>query len=304
VVSAADRRGIVLAGGVGSRLFPLTRAVSKQLLPVYDKPMVYYPISVLMLAGIREILIITTPGDAGRYKKLLGTGEQLGLSIAYETQGEPRGLADAFIIGDAFLGGRHSALVLGDNIVHGAGLSEKLERAAAQSYGCTVFSYSVADPSAYGVVEIGPNGQVLSIEEKPKFPKSNEAVIGLYFYDDNVTRFARTVKPSARGELEIVDINRAYLEEGSLRVEPLGRGAAWLDAGSPDNLLDASNYVATIERRQGTKVACLEEIAWRQGWIDDADLERLASALSTSSYGRYLLDVLESPRSLRHGGAA
>lgn len=278
--------------------------VSKQLLPVYDKPMVYYPISVLMLAGVQEILIITTPEDVGRYQKLLGTGEQLGLSLTYETQEKPRGLADAFIIGEAFLDGRHSALVLGDNIVHGAGLSEKLERAASQSSGCTVFSYSVVDPSAYGVVEIGVDGRVLSIEEKPKFPKSNEAVIGLYFYDDNVVRFARTVKPSARGELEIVDINRAYLEEGNLRVEPLGRGAAWLDAGSPDNLLDASNYVATIERRQGTKVACLEEIAWRRGWIDDAGLERLARALSASPYGRYLLNVLESPRSVNYGGAA
>ena len=291
-VQAPKRRGIVLAGGKGSRLAPLTRSVSKQLLPVYDKPMIYYPIASLFLAGIREILIISTPDDIDRYRSLLGDGSQLGVEYSYAEQPKPRGLADAFLIAESFIGDCHSALVLGDNIIHGNGLSKKFETASSQCVGCTIFTYPVANPSAYGVVEVSLDGRAISIEEKPEHPKSSEAVIGLYFYDPGVIEIAKSVQPSERGELEITDVNRAYLKQTKLKVESLGRGAAWLDAGNADHLLDASNYIATIERRQGTKIACLEEIAWRRGWISDERLSSLANCYSPSSYGTYLAAIL------------
>ena len=287
------RKGIVLAGGRGTRLHPLTRAISKQLLPVYDKPMVYYPLSALMLAGIRDVLIISTPHDLPRFRELLGDGAKLGMRISYAEQLSPDGLAQAFLIGENFLNGAPAALVLGDNIFYGHGLTEQLAAANAHVGGATVFAYMVNDPQSYGVIEVAGDGKIVSIEEKPKSPKSNWVVTGLYFYDDRVVSMARQLKPSTRGELEITDLNRLYLQQGTLRVEYLGRGFAWLDTGTHDAMLDAGSYVAAIERRQGMKIACLEEIAWRQGWIDDHDLLNLATSMRHCSYGQYLASLLE-----------
>ena len=288
-----SRRGIILAGGSGTRLHPITQAVSKQLLPVYDKPMIFYPLSTLMLAGIRDVLIITTPHDRNAFERLLGDGSRWGMRIDYAVQPSPDGLAQAFLIGAEFLSGAPAALVLGDNLFHGHDLIPQLKRCNEQAAGATVFAYPVSDPERYGVAEFDSNGRVLSLEEKPTEPKSRYAVTGLYFYDATVVERARQVKPSARGELEITDLNQMYLEEGSLRVELMGRGMAWLDTGTCDSLNDAGGYIRTLEHRQGLKVGCPEEVAWRQGWIDDAQLEALAQPLKKSGYGTYLLKVLE-----------
>jgi len=289
------RKGIILAGGSGTRLFPVTQVVSKQLLPVYDKPMIYYPLSTLMLAGIRDILLISTPEDTPRFAQLLGDGSQWGLRLSYAVQPQPGGLAQAFIIGREFIGGDLCALVLGDNIFYGHDWSVQLTRANERASGATVFAYPVSDPERYGVAEFDEDGRVLSLEEKPKAPKSRYAVTGLYFYDNRVLDVAAKLSPSARGELEITDVNRAYLEWGELACEVMGRGMAWLDTGTHESLLEAAQYIETIERRQGLKIACPEEIAYRLGYIDAAQVERLGIALAKNGYGKYLLELLREP---------
>ena len=289
------RKGIVLAGGSGTRLHPLTLAVSKQLLPIYDKPMIYYPISVLLLAGVREILIITTPEDQAGFKRLLGDGSRIGVRFEYVVQPRPDGLAQAYILGEAFVGGGPSVMILGDNIFFGQGFGRLLKAADAQASGATVFGYTVQDPQRYGVVEMTPEGRVLGIEEKPTQPKSNHAVTGLYFYDGRASELARTLKPSARGELEITALNQCYLEAGDLHVQLLGRGFAWLDTGTHDSLIQAGELVRTLEQRQGLRIGCLEEIAFRQGWIDREQLADLGKTLSKSEYGVYLRQLAEQP---------
>lgn len=294
-----SRKGIILAGGSGTRLYPITMGTSKQLLPIYDKPMIYYPLSVLMLAGIKDILVISTPEDLPNFEKLLGDGKEIGISLSYKVQPSPDGLAQAFILGEEFIGDDDVCLILGDNIYYGQGFSEKLKRASEQQVGSTVFGYYVNDPERFGVVEFDNSGKALSIEEKPEKPKSNYAVTGLYFYDNRVVEIAKNIKPSHRGELEITDVNNVYLQQGGLNVELLGRGFAWLDTGTHDSLIEASQFVQTIEHRQGLKVACLEEIAFNNGWITVEQLKERGEFFKKTGYGQYLIKLYVEQQSLR-----